>query len=292
MYKLVTKESFAIIGKECPAEGTINPAKYAWKNIIKDLREVEDIILKESDGSIRGIWGFMDSYREDLTPYSDSFYKGTYLAGFEADVNAIPPKGWVKRIIKKQMYFVVKIEREKDYVSSFFATLNVDIPYDRYCLDGAVLDYVDTKTREKHLFFPVKKQETVIYSETKTDKIAPCGSHCAYCSLNQNGICENQNNFCSCAKTGADDNCDIVLCNKRNKTKGCYQCDKLMSCKKGVLYIDKCSKASSIFIFLEGKEVFEKALKNAIKAGLNYPKDFILDNNINRQVKLLYKYKK
>lgn len=291
MFEIIKKESFAVIGKESSTENNKNPAETAWKNANSNFSQVENLALKNKDGSLKGLWGLMSSFNRDFSPWEDNFSKGLYLAGIEVDMDAVAPEGWVKWIVKEQTYMAVEVEKQEDYSSTFFSTVYFQIPFNRYSLSGAVFDYTDSKTNKNYLYFPVQKEESVIYPDSKISKIAACGCHCAYCFFNKCGGCESENNFCSLAKMSPDGICLNIKCKNEKNLNGCYECDELEECKIGFYAMEQCAKSAAIFIKREGKEVFEETLKKAIASGLNYSKDFILNNDVDKQLELLYKYK-
>jgi len=134
------------------------------------------------------------------------------------------------------------------------------------------------------------KSEMVKIARKGINPIGICGHHCDYCFLGQwCGGCRSGYNGCSFATLFEDNICPNVKCAKENNLNGCYECNKIHNCKIG--YYGKeneyIAKATALFIKEYGEKVYSKTLKQAINAGVKYPKTFDESGSVTEVLKIL-----
>ena len=90
------------------------------------------------------------------------------------------------------------------------------------------------------------------------DQIAYCGLSCCHCFLTSwCGSCRTIYNTCSYALSSPDGVCPNAACCKEKGLDGCYECDKLYTCKKGFYSLGKDTnaiRAMALFIQKHGKK--------------------------------------
>lgn len=283
-------KSFSVIGKETSSIKGKNTSKEARDLTNQHFDEVKNLAQKDKHGQFVGFWGLMSSEKRDLSPWEDNFSKGLYLAGPQVSKDSIAPEGWVKRDVPERDYVYVEIENLSEYMNIFSSYVYFLLAFNRYELVGAAFDYTSPTDGKNYIYFPVKKYDQNVEEIDKSNKIAVCGCHCGYCFFSKCGGCTSSNNFCSFAAFSKDKKCPNVECCKEKELEGCYECSDLVECKKGFFNTEQCAKASCIFIKKEGKEVFDKTIRNAIRNGVNYSKDFVEAGNIDKQLELFYKF--
>jgi len=111
MIKYLYKDTFAVIGKAGHG-ATDNPQEWVrplWEAAYSNFKEVESLIRKNESGTPL-IWGAMNDIGENNKRWGEI---GRYMAGGEADVEAVAPEGWAKWVIPAQTYVVVSCTADK-----------------------------------------------------------------------------------------------------------------------------------------------------------------------------------
>jgi predicted transcriptional regulator YdeE len=102
--KIIYKDTFSVIGKA--GQGTAgNPGEWIaplWQAANANFAEISGIIRRNESGAPL-VWGAMNDADEQNKRWGDI---GKYMAGCEADTDAMPPIGWTKWIIPAQTYLV------------------------------------------------------------------------------------------------------------------------------------------------------------------------------------------
>lgn len=145
------KESFVVIGKEGSTLEGQDFIQKLWEDANSHFNEVQQLVKKDENGNIVGIWGAMSDFSRLFKPWEDNFSKGLYLAGVECDDNAKAPKGWTKWTIPGYEYIYVEIEDE----NTFSDVLNY-ISVNNLALVGAVHDFTCPETGKNYMFFPIR----------------------------------------------------------------------------------------------------------------------------------------
>lgn len=125
------------------------------------------------------------------------------------------------------------------------------------------------------------------------ESVGYCGHHCDHCFLGKFcGGCRSDYNCCSYALLFDDKKCPNVTCAKSKNLNGCYECSKLVDCKKGYYSNENeyVAKATALFIKEYGLECYKNTLKKAIDSNVNYPKDFDATGSVDKALELLKKY--
>ena len=103
--EIVYKDAFAVIGKMgCGPES--NPQAWIlplWEAAMPNFPEIAKVVRTDEHGFSTGVWGAMNDADEQNKRWNGT---GKYMAGCEADVNAVAPQGWSKWIIPAQTYLV------------------------------------------------------------------------------------------------------------------------------------------------------------------------------------------
>jgi len=103
--KIMYKDEFAVIGKM--KEGSaLNPHEWVppiWSEAAPKFPEIFSVIRHSDNGDVAGVWGAMNDVGELNKRWDEN---GRYLAGCEADVDAVAPTGWTKWVIPAQTYLV------------------------------------------------------------------------------------------------------------------------------------------------------------------------------------------
>lgn len=137
------------------------------------------------------------------------------------------------------------------------------------------------------------KTEMVKIARKGLNPIGFCGHHCDYCFLGQwCGGCRSDYNCCSFATIFEDKTCPNAKCVREKKLNGCYECEELNNCEIG--YYGKeneyIAKATALFIRQYGEDCYSKTLKQAIDAGLDYPKTFDETGGVEAALGMLVRY--
>lgn len=151
-YETVIKESFVVIGKEGSTRDGAGFVDKLWNKTYKDFKQIRNLVKKDEDGNIAGIWGIMSDFSKSFKPWENDFTKGLYLAGMECKEDAQAPKGWSKWVVPGFEYIVVENEDAETFedVIYFMEEENIE-------LVGAVFDFVDPETEKNYMYFPIRK---------------------------------------------------------------------------------------------------------------------------------------
>lgn len=153
---LRVKESFCVIGKE--GKGTSQEALIwippLWEDANKHLDEIRYLAKKDDSGSFSGFWGAMTDLDHTYQRWNGS---GKYLAGVEAERNALAPHGWTKWVIPGYIYAVIKVENEQ-YQATFQYMLDQYLVENRFKTVGAIHEYYNpTENGQLYLYFPIER---------------------------------------------------------------------------------------------------------------------------------------
>ena len=109
MIRCMYKDTFAVIGKM--GQGTaVNPEIWVdplWEAAKSNIKEVESLVRKGENGTPL-FWGAYNDMAESNKRWGEDGMSdtGKFMAGCEADPDAIPLEGWSKWIIPAQTYLV------------------------------------------------------------------------------------------------------------------------------------------------------------------------------------------
>ncbi|MBO4386536.1 MAG: GyrI-like domain-containing protein [Treponema sp.] len=154
-FKVKDLPEVAIIGKQGFCSEGNNIVKQIWEDANSHFGEVSSLALKESDGSLTGVWGAMSDQSMAFLPWTNNFSTGYYLAGVQVAPDAKAPEGWTKWILPPRKYLVVEVQME-EYAKTFSEVLNTILPQNKLKLCGAACDFTDPKSGKNKLFFPVQ----------------------------------------------------------------------------------------------------------------------------------------
>ena len=146
------KEHFVVIGKEGSTNDGDGFIQRLWEDANSHFYEVEQLVKKDENGNLVGIWGAMSDMSYSFQPWEDGFTKGLYLAGVECVDTAEPPAGWTRWDIPGYEY--IYIENEGGEV---FAEVISYLQENEIELVGAVHDFTCPETGKSYMFFPIKK---------------------------------------------------------------------------------------------------------------------------------------
>lgn len=124
------------------------------------------------------------------------------------------------------------------------------------------------------------------------DPIARCGLSCNHCFLkNWCGGCRTAYNTCSDAMNHPDRVCPNTSCCKGKGIDGCYECDALVTCRKGFYEYDDVNaiKAMGLFIRKYGKAELLKTMDRLHKEHDFEKIQEVLGNDIEEGLRILEK---
>ena len=125
-----------------------------------------------------------------------------------------------------------------------------------------------------------------------SDPIARCGLSCNHCFLKDwCGGCRTAYNTCSDAMNNSGKVCPNTSCCMEKTIDGCYECDALVSCKKGFYGYDDVNaiKAMALFIRKYGKKELLKTMDRLHKE-YNFEKiQEVLGNDLEEGFRILEK---
>ena len=95
------------------------------------------------------------------------------------------------------------------------------------------------------------------------DPVAYCGFSCNHCFLSEwCGSCRTAYHTCSFATVSPDGKCPNAVCCQEKGIDGCYECDRLETCKKGFYTPSNdganAARAQAMYIRNHGKQAFLK----------------------------------
>ncbi len=144
------KESFVVIGKEgstLDGEGFI---QRLWADANSHFEEVHNLVKRDANGNIVGIWGLMSDFSHMFKPW-EGFTKGLYLAGVECRDDAEAPNGWTKWGVPDYEYIYIECEEDDIFPRVIKYLEDNSIP-----LVGAVHDFTCPQTGKNYMFFQLK----------------------------------------------------------------------------------------------------------------------------------------
>lgn len=263
----ITVNAFCLIGKTGSTEDGPNIVSKLWQDATEHFSEVAHLAKKNDDEQPVGFWGAMTRQDMSFLPWEDDFTRGLYMAGVEAQEEAIAPEGWRKWIIPGFECLKVPVEGQDTFreMINWMKENNID-------LVAAVQDFTDPATGKNYMLFPTawndSKKKLIEQQKAKTAPVAYCGFHCGHCFLMEwCGYCRSACNMCSFATLSSDNRCENEKCCTEKGMDGCYDCPELETCKKGFFGTadGRIPKAASMFIRKYGKEEYAKVLENEEK---------------------------
>ena len=150
--EIISKASFAVIGKEGSTEDGAGFVQRLWVDANSHFSEVAPLAKKDDNGNLVGIWGAMSDLSRSFLPWEDGFSKGLYLAGVECADDAQPPEGWTKWVIPGFEY--LRVECSHDTV---FPEMIAYLQENNLSLAGAVHDFTCPRTGKNYMLFPVRR---------------------------------------------------------------------------------------------------------------------------------------
>ena len=281
MQKVVVN-AFCVIGKTGSTEEGPGMIQRLWKEANEHFAEVEPLAKKNAEGRIAGIWGVMTRSDMSFQPWEDNFTCGLYMAGVEAEEDAVAPQGWKKWIVPGFECFKVPVESPNTFSQTIDWMKQNGIE-----LVAAVQDFTDPATQKSYMLFPIawnnSKRELIDRIKAKTAPVAYCGFHCGHCFLMEwCGNCRSACNMCSYATLSSDNRCENEKCCTDKGFYGCYECSDLADCKKGFFKESAGSlpKACSLFIRKYGAKEYGRVLKRADEMGVQLREDCGADANL------------
>lgn len=247
----IVKDAFCVIGKAGSTNDGEGFIQKLWEEANSRFEEVALLAARNEDGSLKGIWGAMTDFSFSFLPWGNNFSEGLYLAGVEANTQAVAPRGWKKWILPGFEYIKCPVEGPDT-----FSRMIDYLEENHLSLAGAVQDFTDPGTGKNYMLFPVacndSKQKLIREIKSSTDPFSVCGLHCDYCFLTEwCGGCRSACNMCSYATVGEDNVCPNVSCCKEKGYDGCYECCEIRDCRTGFYNPESdganASKALAIF---------------------------------------------
>ena len=262
MMEKIVKKSFCVIGKLGSTDDGDGFIQRLWQEANSNFDEVKSLADCNEDGSLKGIWGAMSAKDFSFMPWTENFTCGYYLAGIECQTDAYPPKGWKKWVVPGFEALKVMVTGDDTFRNTLAYMKENGIE-----LAGAVHDFTDPATGVNYMIFPTKldfdsKRELIKSVKDRSEKFAPCGFYCLYCSFSEwCGNCLSSCNTCSYAMLSDDNMCENVKCSRGKGLKACAQCSELEECKKGFFKepYGCFAKASSLFRRKYGEEEYLRA---------------------------------
>ena len=147
----VSKDSFAVIGKEGSTRDGDGFIQRLWQDANTHFDEIADLAKRDESGNLVGVWGAMTDFSRSFKPWDD-FNSGLYLAGTECRDDADAPEGWVKWVIPAYDFLVVEHENDQT-----FTEMMKYMSGNNLSLAGAVNDFTDPKTGKNYMYFPIRK---------------------------------------------------------------------------------------------------------------------------------------
>ena len=148
----ISKDSFAVIGKEGSTEDGNGFIRRLWQEANARFDEIAGLAKRDESGNLAGIWGAMTDFSRSFRPWDD-FNRGLYLAGAECRDDAEAPEGWVKWVIPAYDWLALECEGDDPFSDMWRYMKENGIP-----LAGAVCDYSCPRTGKDYMFFPIRKR--------------------------------------------------------------------------------------------------------------------------------------
>lgn len=148
----IVKPAFAVVGMEGATTDGPGFVQTLWAKANGRFAEVAHLAKQNADGTLAGVWGVMSDLSRSFRPWEDGFTRGLYLAGVEAQDNAVPPEGWTRWDVPGFEYIRVLC----DAPDVFPRTLEA-IAAEGFSLAGAVHDFTDPATGASYMLFPIRR---------------------------------------------------------------------------------------------------------------------------------------
>lgn len=278
----ITINSFCLIGKAGSTEEGPGIVQRLWQDANEHFAEVAPLAKKNADGQPAGFWGAMSRSDMSFLPWEDDFSRGLYMAGVEAEEDALPPAGWKKWIVPGFECLKVPFEGP-DTFGKMLGWMKAN----GFELAAAVQDFTDPATQKNYMLFPVawndSKQELLRRVKAKTDPVAFCGFHCDHCFLTEwCGNCRSACNMCSYATLSHDNRCENEKCCSEKGLYGCWECPGLRDCRKGFFSEPSGSipKACALFIGKYGKDEYSRVLNTADEKQIKLSEEADTESNL------------
>lgn len=152
-YEFVSKPAFSVTGKEGSTKDGEGFIARLWQAANESFQEVAPLAKKNPDGSFAGFWGLMSDEGRNFKPWEDSFTRGLYLAGVEAEDGIETPAGWVKWTVPAREYMIAPAGPDA------FREALAYIEEQGWALAGAVYDFTDPGSGESFQYFPIDKTQ-------------------------------------------------------------------------------------------------------------------------------------
>ena len=281
-YEKVSINAFCLIGKIGSTDDGKDFVQHLWQEANSHFDEVAPLAKRNADGQPIGFWGAMSRMDMSFLPWEDDFSRGLYMAGVEAQEDAIAPEGWKKWIVPGFECLKVAVDTP-DTFRNMISWMNEN----KIELVAAVQDFTDPATGKNYMLFPIawndSKKELIQSFKAKTDPVAPCGFHCEHCFLREwCGYCLSACNMCSYATLSCDNRCENEKCSKGKNLDGCYDCSELESCKKGFYKEPSASitKACAFFIRKHGKKEYSRVMNILDERGMELKEEHSIQENL------------
>jgi len=151
-----TKPALTVVGIEGTGDAHKGPEwiKPLWDQAHKRFEEVKDLVT-----SNQGSWGLMSATDEYLAPWKK---EGKYLAGWELNPSARPPKGWAIWNVPEKIYAVIACTFAT-YGEAYQFVRQQFLPKENYEPAGAVHEFYPPEFKDVgkdtlYLYFPVGKK--------------------------------------------------------------------------------------------------------------------------------------
>ena len=148
----VSKDAFAVIGREGSTRDGDGFVQRLWQDANAHFDEIADLVKREEDGSLTGLWGAMSDFSRSFRPWDD-FSRGLYLAGAECRHDAEAPAGWARWVLPASEYLKVDCEGGYPFQEMLRYMKEHGLP-----LAGAVYDHTCPRTGRNFLFFPIQRR--------------------------------------------------------------------------------------------------------------------------------------
>lgn len=290
--EVVRKDAFCVIGKPGSTNDGPDFVGKLWQEANGHFSEVAHLAKRDESGNLAGVWGIMTNFNMEFLPWEEDFSKGLYLAGIEAERDALPPRGWKKWIVPGFTYWKVKAEGADTFRETLAA-----MEERKQSLVGAVQDFTDPKTGENYMLFPVErnnpKEDLIRAVKASVNQVGVCSIHCEFCFLSKwCGGCRSGCDVCSYATLSEDNVCPNVRCAEERQLDSCSRCPDLLGCTVGFYQQPNATthRGTALFVKRHGEEAYTKALSRGIKSGLRYTDDLDEQKDEESVCKLLERY--
>ena len=258
----ITVDSFCLIGKPGSTEEGPDTVARLWREATEQFSQVAPLAKKNAQGQPVGFWGAMTRMDMSFLPWEEDFSKGRYMAGVEAEEDAIAPEGWKKWIVPGFECWKIPVDSP-----TAFRDMLEWMKENGQELVAAVQDFTDPATGKNYMLFPVawndSKRDLIRRQKEKTAPIAYCGFHCNNCFMTEwCGNCRSACNMCSYATLFPDNRCENEKCCTEKGLDGCYECGELAQCGKGFYGSADGSvcKACAMFVSRYGKAEYDRVI--------------------------------